>query len=150
MGLWRLIRKWFWICYNNRILRYIFFGGLTTLVNLLMYYGLRLLFGMNINAANVISIITAILFAYYVNSRFVFETKAEGFSQHFAEFSKFISARLVTMAIEVGGVWLMADVLHIHDFIAKFVIQFIVLVLNYIFSKLLVFTKRERQGIKHE
>ena len=45
------------------------------------------------------------------------------------------------MAIEVGGVFLMAEVLHIHDFIAKFVIQFIVLVLNYIFSKLLVFTK---------
>ena len=141
MALFRFIRKWFWICYNNRILRYVFYGGLTTLVNLVTYYGLRLIFDLNINIANIISIITAILFAYYVNSRFVFETKAEGFSQHFSEFLKFISARLVTMAIEVGGVFLMAEVLHIHDFIAKFVIQFIVLVLNYVFSKLLVFTK---------
>ena len=141
MALFRFIRKWFWICYNNRILRYVFYGGLTTLVNLVTYYGLRLIFDLNINIANIISIITAILFAYYVNSRFVFETKAKGFSQHFPEFLKFISARLVTMAIEVGGVFLMAEVLHIHDFIAKFVIQFIVLVLNYVFSKLLVFTK---------
>ena len=46
------------------------------------------------------------------------------------------------MVIEVGGVWLMADVLHINDYIGKLVIQFIVLALNYVFSKLLVFTRK--------
>ena len=47
------------------------------------------------------------------------------------------------MVIEVGGVWLMADVMKINDYIAKFVIQFIVLVLNYFLSKFFVF-KKER------
>ena len=52
------------------------------------------------------------------------------------------------MIIEVGGVWLMAEVMHINDLIAKFVIQFIILVLNYIFSKFLVFTKKKGTGEK--
>ena len=59
-----------------------------------------------------------------------------------------MGARLSTMIIEVGGVWLMAEVMHINDLIAKFVIQFIILVLNYIFSKFLVFTKKKGTGEK--
>ena len=115
-------------CWNNDVLRYIFFGGCTTLVNLVCYYTLRLTTPINMNVANTISVFLSILFAYFVNSRFVF---------------RFVGARLSTMVIEVGGVWMMADVLHINDLIAKFVIQFIILVLNYIFSKFLVFTKKK-------
>ena len=138
--LW--VKKWFFIFYNNHILRYIFYGGLATLVNLGVYYFLRLAFNIPITPANVVSVACAILFAYFTNSRFVFQSKAETFGERFQEFVKFVGARLSTMVIEVGGVWLMADVLHIHDFIAKLVIQFIVLALNYVFSKLLVFRKR--------
>ena len=132
-------------CWNNSVMRYIFFGGCTTLVNLLTYYILRLTTALDINVANTISVIAAILFAYVVNSRFVFESKASGFKEHFAEFVKFISARVVTMIIEVGGVWLMVDLMHINDYIAKFVIQFIVLALNYVFSKFLIFTKKDEK-----
>ena len=136
------IMKMFFKCYNNHVLRYICFGGLATLVNLSVYYFLRLVFHMNINVANTISVATAIVFAYFTNSRFVFESKAQNFRERFPEFVKFVSARLSTMVIEVGGVWLMADVLHINDYIGKLVIQFIVLALNYVFSKLLVFTRK--------
>jgi putative flippase GtrA len=58
---------------------------------------------------------------------------------------KFVGARLSTMVIEVGGVWLMADVMQMNDLIAKFIIQFIVLALNYIFSKFLVFKKKPEE-----
>ena len=135
-------------CWNNDVLRYIFFGGCTTLVNLVCYYVLRLTTPINMNIANTISVIAAILFAYFVNSRFVFRSEAKNFSQRFEEFIKFVGARLSTMIIEVGGVWLMAEVMHINDLIAKFVIQFIILVLNYIFSKFLVFTKKKGTGEK--
>ncbi len=138
------IRKMFWKCYDNRVLRYIFFGGLTTLVNLCTYYLLRLLLHVSVTPANIVSVITAILFAYFVNSRFVFETKAEGFTEHFQEFVKFISARGVTMIIEVGGVWLLTRMMS--DYMAKLIIQFIILILNYIFSKFLVFTGRSTEG----
>lgn len=130
-------------CWNNPVMRYIFFGGCTTLVNLGTYYILRVVTDLNLNIANTISIIAAILFAYVTNSRYVFETRPSGFKEYFAEFIRFIGARGITMVIEIGGVWVMADVLQINDYIAKFVIQFIVLVLNYIFSKFIVFTKKE-------
>lgn len=133
-------------CWNNDVLRYIFFGGCTTLVNLACYYMLRLLTSINMNVANTISVAVAILFAYFVNSRFVFESEAVDFRQRFGEFTKFVSARLSTMVIEVGGVWLMVDFMHINDLIAKFVIQFIVLALNYVFSKFLVFTKKDKKA----
>ena len=132
-------------CWNNDVMRYIFFGGCTTLVNLGTYYALRLTTNMDLNVANTISVIAAILFAYFTNSRFVFESKAASFKERFSEFIKFISARVITMVIEVGGVWLMADIMHMNDYIAKFVIQFIVLALNYIFSKFLIFTKNNQK-----
>ena len=59
-------------------------------------------------------------------------------------FCKFISARLVTMVIEVGGVWLLVSVMGLNDMIGKFLTQFIVLILNYIFSKFFVFTTGKR------
>ncbi|NLJ89591.1 MAG: GtrA family protein [Clostridiales bacterium] len=123
--------------YRNNILRYIFFGGLTTLVNLVSYTILRAF--IDYNLANFISIVLAILFAYLVNSKFVFNSKARTINQRVSEFIKFITARLSTMVIEIVGVFVFVDILGIHDLIGKFIIQFIVIVLNYIFSKLLVF-----------
>ena len=138
------IKKLFFKCYNNRILRYIFYGGLTTLVNLCVYYLLRLVFNVPMTPANVVSVISAILFAYFVNSRFVFETEANGAKEHFSEFVKFCGARVSTLVIEVGGVWFMASVLKINDLVGKLIIQVVVLVLNYIFSKFLVFTHKKK------
>lgn len=125
--------------YQKDVIRYVFFGGCTTLVNLVCFFVLRKC-GLELNIANLISIITAILFAYVVNSRFVFQDKCETLRDHFRPFCKFISARLVTMVIEVGGVWLLVEVCKMNDMVGKFITQFIVLALNYIFSKFFVFT----------
>ena len=106
--------------YASDVVRYVFFGGCTTLVNLVSFFLLRQA-GVQRDLANVISIILAILFAYVVNS-------------------KFVGARGVTMAIEVAGVWFFAEIIHMNDMAGKFITQFVVLALNYIFSKFLVFT----------
>lgn len=125
--------------YQNDVIRYVFFGGCTTLVNLVCFFVLRKC-RVELNIANLISIVTAILFAYVVNSRYVFQDKCETFKDHIRPFCKFISARLVTMVIEVGGVWLLVEVCKMNDMAGKFITQFIVLALNYIFSKFFVFT----------
>ena len=65
------MKKWILKFYENDVIRYIFWGGCTTLVNLVSFYIMREL-GIILMAANVVSIILAILFAYVVNSRFVF------------------------------------------------------------------------------
>ena len=131
----QLIKK----LYASSVVRYVFFGGCTTLVNLIIFYVLRKL-RVGLNIANVISIILAILFAYVVNSRFVFQDKCETLADHIRPFCKFISARLMTMVIEVGGVWLLVAKLGMNDMVGKFTTQFIVLILNYVFSKFFVFT----------
>ena len=125
--------------YKNDVIRYIFFGGCTTLVNLVCFFVLRQC-SVELNIANVISIIVAIIFAYIVNSKYVFQDKCETLKDHIQPFCKFVSARLVTMVIEVGGVWLLVEKLGMNDMVGKFCTQFIVLALNYIFSKFFVFT----------
>lgn len=133
------MERWIRTLYENDKVRYVFFGGCTTLVNLTSFFILRRA-GMKLTAANIISIILAIIFAYLVNSKYVFQDKCETLQDHIRPFCKFISARLVTMAIEVGGVWLLVEAAGMMDMAGKFIVQFIVLILNYIFSKFFVFT----------
>ena len=137
----QLIKK----LYASSVVRYVFFGGCTTLVNLISFYVLRKL-RVGLNIANVISIILAILFAYVVNSRFVFQDKCQTLADHIRPFCKFISARLMTMVIEVGGVWLLVAKLGMNDMVGKFATQFLVLILNYVFSKFFVFTTGKKNS----
>ena len=137
----QLIKK----LYASSVVRYVFFGGCTTQVNLISFYVLRKL-RVGLNIANVISIILAILFAYVVNSRFVFQDKCQTLADHIRPFCKFISARLMTMVIEVGGVWLLVAKLGMNDMVGKFATQFIVLILNYVFSKFFVFTTGKKNS----
>lgn len=130
------MKQWIRKMYESSVIRYIFFGGCTTMVNLVSFFILRKL-KVELNIANIISIILAILFAYVVNSRYVFQDKCETLKDHVQPFCKFVSARLVTMVIEVGGVWLLVSVIGLNDMIGKFLTQFIVLILNYVFSKFL-------------
>ena len=125
--------------YVNDVIRYIFFGGCTTVVNLASFFFLRQA-GLQREIANVISIILAIVFAYVVNSKFVFLDKCETLKDHIRPFCKFVGARLSTMVIEVGGVWFFAEIVHLNDMVGKLIIQFVVRALNYVFSKFLVFT----------
>ena len=125
--------------YSNDVIRYIFFCGCTTVVNLASFFFLRQA-GLQREIANVISVILAIVFAYVVNSKFVFLDKCETLKDHIRPFCKFVGARLSTMVIEVGGVWFFAEIVHLNDMVGKLIIQFVVMALNYVFSKFLVFT----------
>ena len=121
------------------IVNYIFFGVCTTLVNVVTYFILYY-YGMEVRPANLISITLSILFAYFVNAKYVFNSKAVGFKKVFYELSKFFAARLSTLVIEVFGVELFIY-LGMNAYLSKFIIQFVVLVANYVISKFLVFTK---------
>ena len=131
---------------KNQAVRYIFFGGCTTAVNLVSYAVFRYLLQIDITIANVMSIFLAILFAYIVNKIFVFESKTSGVRELFIEMGQFIGMRLSTMFIEVFGVVYMSCIWNIPDMVSKVIIQVVVLILNYIFSKVFVFNK-ERKNV---
>lgn len=127
--------------YTSSVVRYVFFGGCTTLVNLASFYLLRRA-GVGINLANLVSIVLAVLFAYVVNARFVFQARPETVREELQAFVKFVGARALTMLVELGGVWLLVEQMKLNDMLGKFLTQFVVLILNYVLSKFFVFAKK--------
>lgn len=126
---------------NKEIINYLIVGGLTTLVSLVSYYICVLTFlnpndALQLQIANVISWIMAVLFAYFTNRKYVFESKS---SNILREFSAFVSARIGTLLLDMGIMFLFVTVLGFNDKISKIVVQIIVTIANYIISKLFVF-----------
>lgn len=126
--------------YENSIIRYLFFGGCTTLVNMASFYGLRKM-QVGLNLANFSSIVLAILFAYVVNAKFVFQSAYHNTKEIVQSFLKFVSARAVTMILEIGGLWFFVEAIKVQEMIGKFIIQILIVILNYVFSKIFVFAK---------
>lgn len=124
---------------HNQGIRYIFFGGCTTMVNLVSYWIFRNLIHIDVTRANFFAIALSILFAYVVNKQFVFESKTTGYLALLKEMGQFIGMRLLTMFIEIFGVVMFCCVWNMQDMIAKLIIQVVVLILNFVFSKLIVF-----------
>ena len=125
--------------YHDSRIRYLFFGGCTTLVNLGLFADLKGPLGIDYRISNFFSVAAAICFAFVVNKLFVFQSKTSSFTEGFREFIRFVLGRLVTMAVEVGGVPFCVEILHQPEMIAKLETQVIVTVVNYFISKFLVF-----------
>jgi putative flippase GtrA len=131
---------------DGEAIRYIVVGICTTIFNLVCFALLTKVFalvifdeGLNVTVSNFLSVILSILFAYITNKFFVFRSHCKTFGELFFEFVKFVGARGITMIIEVGGVFLLFNILGIHEFIAKLFTQVIVIIGNYFISKLIVF-----------
>lgn len=129
--------------YRSQAIRYLFFGGCTTLVNLVTYALVRNILGLDITLSGFVSVAAAILFAYVVNKLFVFESRTAGAGELISELVQFVGARLITMVIEVFGVVLLSGVWKLDDMVGKILIQFVVLALNYVFSKFFVFKEHK-------
>lgn len=127
----------------REVINYLVVGGLTTVVSLGSYYLCVLTFldpskMLQLQMANVISWICAVSFAYAANRKYVFESKN---TNKLAEMGRFFGARVSTLVIEMVCMAFFVHLLRMNDKIAKFVVQFVVMLLNYIFSKLFVFKK---------
>lgn len=134
----------------EELINYLFIGGCTTLISLFVYYlCVFTIFNPEnsilLQCANVLSWIIAVAFAYIANRKFVFKSQNENVKN---EVSKFLSARIVTLLIDMIFMWLTVSVLHFNDKIMKILSNIIIIVLNYIFSKLYVFVKENKQNGK--
>ena len=126
----------------KEIINYLVFGVLSTIVNFTSYYLFARIFKIEEVTSSGLSWICAVLFAYITNKIFVFESKTNGVKELLVELFKFILARIISGTLgDIGLFALMVKVLKINDMFSKIVTQFIVVVLNYIFSKLIIFKK---------
>ena len=122
--------------YKEMIL-YLFFGGCTTLVNIIAYYICSKI-GIGTAVSTVIAWVLSVLFAYITNRKYVFESKNKNIVK---ECLSFFLARLSTLIIDMLSMGIMVSFSKMNDSIAKIIVQFIILILNYILSKFLVFKK---------
>ena len=129
----------------KEIINYLIVGGLTTVVSLATYYACVFTFldpenPIQLQAANIISWICAVTFAYFTNRRFVFESKNKNMLK---EAVAFFAARVGTLLMDMGIMFVFVTCLHFNDKIMKLVVQVVVTIANYIFSKFLVFKKEK-------
>lgn len=123
-------------------MRYLFIGGCTTMVNLVVYAVLCRVVHLNVNISNIISVSVSILFAYVTNKLIVFRSHCSSIGELAAECARFIGARLATMVIEVGGVFVLYEILHQNEMVAKLATQVLVVIGNYFISRFIVFKDR--------
>ncbi len=128
----------------EEIINYLIVGVLTTIVSLAIYYGCVFTFldpenGLQLQAANVLSWIGAVAFAYVTNRRFVFKSQNENKA---SEAARFVTSRLTTLLMDMAVMYILVTLLHGNDKIAKLVSQVVVMIGNYVFSKLFVFQKK--------
>ena len=123
----------------GEIIRYLIVGVLTTLVSVLSYYVCARIFTIGYMISTVLSWIISVLFAFITNKYFVFQSESGDKNRIFRECIDFFGCRIITLIIEIIIMWLFVDMIHVDDMISKIVVQFIVVVLNYVFSKLFVF-----------
>lgn len=143
---------------NRETVTYVVFGVLTTLVNLLVFKGFDVLFnGKYYLFTNTIAWIAAVAFAYVTNKLFVFESKSWKLDVIKKEIPSFLGARIASYFVEQAGLWIFVELLHfdekVFDFIlvklsgkitAKLIIGVIVVVINYVLSKFIIFSKKEK------
>ena len=125
------------------VIPYAFFGVLTTLINLVGYWVLAHPLHIPTVPSTVIAWFLAVLFAYVTNRRWVFVSYAHGFSEILKEMISFFTCRLATGVLDTGCMFLFVDVLHFNDVLIKFLANVLVIVLNYVASKLIIFRKKE-------
>ena len=134
----------------KEIINYLIFGVLTTLVNLITKYILLFTIldptnGFQLQIAIIISWIVAVIFAYFTNRKFVFESKNEN---KLKEFINFVVARIATLLLEMFIMWFFVTLLKLNSdlyvVIFTLVAQVAVVIGNYIFSKLFVFKKTDK------
>ena len=129
----------------EEVIRYLIVGVLTTVVSLVTYYIcvftiLDPKVAWELQIANIISWVCSVAFAYITNRIFVFKSKSK---KLFKEISSFVSSRIVTLLLDMGTMFFMVTLLNMNDKISKIIVQLVVIVLNYVLSKIFVFKKKK-------
>ncbi len=125
---------------HKEMIVYVIFGVLTTAFDWLVYLLLKQF--MDENIANALSQAAAIVFAFFTNKVYVFNDKSFEIKIFLKQFIEFSALRLVTLGINSGAFFCMTKLLNVDDIISKISVSVIVLILNFIFSKLIVFKNK--------
>ncbi len=137
--------KELWLRYKEVIL-YVIFGGFTTLINIVIYWICRNLLKLPVVPSDIIAWILSVIFAYVTNKIWVFESKSTKFSVLAREIAEFFAARLFSLGFDVLFLYVTVEKLAWPDLPMKIIANVVVIILNYLFSKLLIFRKTKEEN----
>jgi putative flippase GtrA len=126
----------------EEVISYLFFGGLTTLVNYIVYLPCYNLLDLSGALSNAIAWVAAVAFAYVTNKPFVFKSHDWSVKTVIPELTKFVSCRVGSGLLETAIIFALVDWLGLNGNVIKLATSVLVVILNYIASKLLVFRKK--------
>lgn len=129
---------------HREIILYIFFGCCTTAVNYITYFLCVNIFSIDYIISNIIAWIVGVLFAYFTNRGMVFQSQVSGTKNFLKEMTAFFGARLFSLIVETVLLYVFVNWLLMNAFIAKLILAVVVVILNYIASKLFVFRKKDK------
>ncbi len=132
----------------KELIRYGLVGLSTTIINILTYQGL--LFVLDYKIANLIALIVSKTYGYFANKKIVFHSKTESFGAFVLEVLRFVFARGLTALVDYFGLIIAVDLLHYDKVISKYVIQVIVIILNYVLGKYMVFVKKKEKQMAEQ
>ncbi|MDE6875673.1 MAG: GtrA family protein [Lachnospiraceae bacterium] len=138
----KLFFKLWDIFMTREVITYLISGVLTTLVNWVLYWLFVEKIGMEELSGNALDWVLTVAFAYVVNAFWVFDSKFTGWQAEGRKIFKFYAARFLTFLVEEGGILIFVKQLKWNGLIVKAALAVIVIILNYVFSKLFVFLKK--------
>ncbi len=144
--LWQRLRAILLSDKIQELFRYAVIGVLTTAVSFGSLWFFVNITGINANIANIFSIVCAVVFAYAANKLVVFRTHCPTRADLLREAVSFFAARGLTMLVEAGGFSLLYEVFEIQYMVSKVLISVLILVLNYVLSKWIVFRKEKKRS----
>ena len=126
----------------KEILLYLFFGGCSFIISIVSYSIANISFGVNELIANIISWILAVVFAFFTNRIWVFQSGTHSGKAFLVQITNFFGGRILTLIVEEVIIFVFITILGLPSVAVKIAAQVVVIVLNYIISKLWVFKKK--------
>lgn len=131
---------------HKSVILYLVFGALTTLVNIASYWLFAYPLSLNTLTSTILAWVLSVAFAFFTNKLIVFESRGNGTRHFLYELLMFFVARLVTGALDVAIMLVFVDLLHLNDIVIKIVSNVVVIILNYVISKFVIFAKNRHGG----
>ncbi|MBT2713616.1 GtrA family protein [Pseudomonas sp. ISL-88] len=131
----------------REIMMYIIMGVFTTIVNIVSFYVMAETFQMDYKMATVAAWVLSVLFAYITNKLYVFQQKTSGMRSLLKELAAFFSVRVLSLGIDLAMMILLVSQFHMNETLAKIGDNVIIVVVNYVASKWIVFRKTKEEGV---
>ena len=129
-----------WYNKYREVFLYLLFGGMTTIINILSFFIFRHLH-IDIYVSNAVAWIISVLFAFITNKLFVFESRNKSFKSNIREGISFFGFRILSLVFDMICMFLLVQIFSVWELLSKVIANVLVILLNYVFSKIFIFKK---------